>query len=172
LSAGFIEPLEATSIVMSAISLESLTRFDLDYKKYTKIGIYNVIIAELTNNIMEFLQYHYFSKRNDTEFWTEMNNTNKVSKGLNKIMNELHSNVTINNKIDSIFSLQNWFMVGHGLGLITNETLIEKYKNHIDRSFLDNHYKNEIIPKSKELFDEAYTESEYLKKIKEKYNGI
>ena len=172
LSAGFIEPLEATSIVMSAISLESLTRFDLDYKKYTKIGVYNVIIAELTNNIMEFLQYHYFSKRNDTEFWIEMNNDNKVSKGLNKIMNELHSNVTISNKIDSIFSLQNWFMVGHGLGIITNETLIEKYKNHIDRSFLDNHYENEIIPKSKELFDDAYTESEYLKKIKEKYNGI
>ena len=63
-------------------------------------------------------------------------------------------------------------MVGYGLGLITNETLIEKYKNHIDRSFLDTHYEKEIIPKSKELFDEAYTESEYLKKIKEKYNGI
>ena len=170
LSSGFLEPLEATSIVMSAISLESLTKFDLDYKNYERIGSYNMIIASITNNIMEFIYYHYMTERKDTEFWKFYTKQENISNYLEKIMNSLHNDIHIKSFNDSIFSLQNWVMIGHGLGLITNNKFIEKYKNGGAIEDLESFYKNEIVKKSNDLFQQIVSESEYLKIIKKKYD--
>ena len=172
LSSGFLEPLEATSIVMSAISLESLTKFDLNYKNYERMGNYNINIASITNNIMEFIYYHYMTKRSDTEFWKFYTKQENISNYLQKIMNSLHNDINIKSFNDSIFSLQNWVMIGHGLELITNDTFIKKYKDGGDINDLESFYENEVIKKSNNLFLHIINESEYLKKIKEKYNGI
>jgi tryptophan halogenase len=170
LSSGFLEPLEATSIVMSAISLESLTRFDLDYKNYERVGNYNMNIASITNNIMEFIYYHYITQRKDTDFWEFYTKQENISNYLQKIMNSLHSDIHIKSFNDSIFSLQNWVMIGHGLGLITNDTFIKKYKESGNIDAIQNFYKNEVIKKSNELFQNVIDESQYLKNIKKKYD--
>jgi tryptophan halogenase len=91
LSSGFFEPLEATSIWNTVQSLVFLTEScllgiinnDKSYKDY-----YNDVCN--TNNKMteNFLQLHYLTDRNDSEFWRQFRIKNEIHKEfieLNKI---------------------------------------------------------------------------------------
>ena len=73
LSSGFTEPLEATSIWMATEQLRTLETFvdimftnDEDTKQE-----YNKLIANNNDIVMEFLHFHYMTKRNDSPFWKE-----------------------------------------------------------------------------------------------------
>lgn len=73
LSTGFLEPLEATSIMQTIRHLELITSLKLNLlevpkREKKKISLMN---AELTSEIADFLYLHYFSDRNDTEFWRQ-----------------------------------------------------------------------------------------------------
>lgn len=81
LSSGFFEPLEATSIWATIHSLITLCDnclpglFNRD-KNY--IDSYNKIINKSNLIIENFLQLHYITKRNDTEFWKNFKEHNKI----------------------------------------------------------------------------------------------
>jgi len=64
LSAGFLEPLEATSLMTVAYQLENWGP-GVSYKSY------NDKIKRLNRENMLFVYYHYMGKRNDTGFWND-----------------------------------------------------------------------------------------------------
>ncbi len=64
LSAGFLEPLEATSLMTVAFQLENWHP-EIGYAKY------NDKIRRLNKENMLFIYYHYMGKRNDTDFWKD-----------------------------------------------------------------------------------------------------
>ena len=64
LSAGFLEPLEATSLMTVAYQLENWGP-GVSYKSY------NDKIKRLNRENMLFVYYHYMGKRNDTDFWND-----------------------------------------------------------------------------------------------------
>jgi len=68
LSAGFVEPLEATSIGSIIQQAFCLNQFlpSLDKKSFNKHNDY------LFTNLIEFVQLHYLTKRQDTLFWNDM----------------------------------------------------------------------------------------------------
>lgn len=81
LSSGFIEPLEATSIWVTLRSLDNLL------KKYKSSllsdneknkQLYNRDVYEMNDQIKDFIQLHYLTERNDSEFWTNYRNKNKI----------------------------------------------------------------------------------------------
>ena len=108
---------------------------------------------------MEFINYNYMTKRSDTEFLKFYTKQENISNYLQKIMNSLHNDINIKSFNDSIFSLQNWVMIGHGLELITNDTFIKKYKDGGDINDLESFYENEVIKKSNNLFLHIINES-------------
>jgi flavin-dependent dehydrogenase len=76
LSAGFVEPLEATSIHATIIQLDTLLSTALNFvgKKEdiiydANINLYNKIIAKVFDDIKDLIQIHYMTDREDTEFW-------------------------------------------------------------------------------------------------------
>jgi tryptophan halogenase len=72
LSSVFTEPLQATSIHITIVQLTLLTREILKKKKEFTIeekGKYNSFMNRMCDDYVTFLQMHYLTKRNDTDFW-------------------------------------------------------------------------------------------------------
>jgi tryptophan halogenase len=89
ISAGFVEPLEATSISFSIQQIRCLCTLIASGDSET----YNYHMNSTFNNIFDFIQAHYITKREDTSFWKEVKNnlnvTNSLSENLIKWKNRL-----------------------------------------------------------------------------------
>jgi tryptophan halogenase len=170
LSAGFTEPLEATHILITQLSLQLISKFDIDYKNYSKIGNYNLVIADINDLVVDFLQYHYITKRTDSGFWNDCRNNARFSNRLKKVIETIQSNVEMDSQTaNSIFGLQNWIMVGNGVGIISDDVLIEKYNKNKLKDDVDSYYQSHIY-KIKNSYMNIVDESEYLNYIKNKKN--
>lgn len=66
LSYGFIEPLEATSLMSTIMQLKRLidTNFNVEYRDR-----YNTWCYDINEQNLNFIRYHYLCERNDTPFW-------------------------------------------------------------------------------------------------------
>lgn len=80
LSAGFTEPLEATSIWIQILSLR---HYLLQHEAFVKgdphvRSSYNEFVSEINTYMAEFIHAHYKTKRNDSEFWRTFSELNKT----------------------------------------------------------------------------------------------
>lgn len=88
LSSGFIEPLEATSIWTT---IRALTILFEDYSKTigtknkTEIETFNKRMREFNEEIKDFIQLHYITKRSDSIFWKEYQTKNIISERIKKL---------------------------------------------------------------------------------------
>jgi len=69
LSGGFLEPLEATSIMTTILQLEAF--YDTTLKKMT-IKKYNKFVNTINTQNMIFIYYHYLTNKKDTNFWKKV----------------------------------------------------------------------------------------------------
>lgn len=79
LSSGFLEPLQATSIHTSIVQTQLFFDFIFqeDKENFMNDGnrnIYNEKITLLYDDFRDLLQFHYMSKRNDSDFWKFIHN--------------------------------------------------------------------------------------------------
>jgi len=135
LSTGFTEPLEATSVWLSAAQLDLLMNFLSDIKTLNKksIDTYNRLVANNNDNLLGFLYLHYMTKRNDSPFWKEFKNKNKMPEHLNYFIERIKDSslnlVDITNtKGNAYFSYTSYLLVSQGLGLISNKKDMTFYK--------------------------------------------
>ena len=68
LSYGFLEPLEATSLMSIIMQLKKL--IDIDFDESSK-NEYNEACSEVLEQNMLFTRYHYLCERDDTQFWKD-----------------------------------------------------------------------------------------------------
>lgn len=127
LSSNFVEPLEASSISTTiqqsrllAGGLWNWARSDT-----STIAHYNEVFDDLMSNILDFIQLHYFTERNDTEFWRWCKNE-MVATDFNKANLENFKSNFINQillpedgtmSLFRIYDCLNWIQVMHGLRL-------------------------------------------------------
>ena len=126
LSAGFVEPLEASaigfSIQQSFLLAELLPMYSCD-TQYSK-KIYNNQSTELMENIIDFVSLHYCTNRNDTNFWKfvkTLPKTNSFREKIELFNNSFPSSGHFKNR-DLMFKEANWIYIMHGLGLISKST--------------------------------------------------
>lgn len=120
LASGFIEPLEATSImnlIASLNKLQSFNIFEVDDNDRTQ---YNNYIVTVSEQIVSFLVNHYKCDRTDTSFWRYINQL-KSPISLQKIKNEKELNIpnikkifNISNSDSIVFSEKNYQIVDYG----------------------------------------------------------
>ena len=107
---------------------------------------YNEVIANNNDMVMEFLHYHYMTKRDDSPFWKEFRNKNNLPKFNVKLQQIQKGNLrwyhTTGEKLSSTFNLMSWLHVGEGLGLIKDISIkgyenlnptVEEYGRHLPR---------------------------------------
>lgn len=173
LSAGFTEPIEATSIFTSVNQL-----FSLDVETIEKCiagsdepaKFYNEQAALFNDYTKDFLQYHYFTKRTDTNFWKEYYDTTYKSENLIKKMSKWNDTIPVQMDFDKEpFTLYNWLNVGLGLGLF-DEKIFEKNLSKSDLEKLKNWHTAQEEYNDK-LFNLAIEETECLEIIKKFYYG-
>lgn len=146
LSAGFIEPLEATSIQVLAYQLiQALTEpLNLAKRDETYAKVYNERVSDYNEELMSFIYWHYMTKRDDTEFWRSFHDINKAPELCQYYLKsweyEIPNFYQFYQRIN--FSEDSWLTVGAGLGLMN--------KDHLEKYFEEN---EQVRERCKEVVD-------------------
>jgi tryptophan halogenase len=169
LSSGFLEPLEATSIWITVISLHLLIECvsGLVYRDEKSIKEYNELFKKKVESILALVRLHYHTKRCDTPFWKEFFYKNKTPKMLEEIL-EIY-NYRLPSLIESstynAFPTHSWYNVVAGNEIFSKE-LIEKECNTYNlKNFSNDNFKKLL----KDYSDKCYNHDVYLNKIR---NGL
>ena len=172
LSSGFNEPLEATALLVSMVQLSELTKDIIDGRKDVDVQDYNYKMATYNDDIVDFLQFHYLTKRTDTPFWTNYWESN-MSEPLKHILETYHSK----NKLELIhnpnlcFNRKNFIECGKGQGIFTDEFFINQYDTFENKQLIHKiHTYNEL--KLKELLSKSINYKNFLTMIKIAYNKV
>ena len=130
LSGCFFEPLEATSIGLT-IQQSFLLMHRLQNYDENVIKDYNKSFESITENIRDFIVLHYLTKRNDTEFWKNILNTEipeSLKDNLEKWKTKLPISEDFRNTSNySMFSAHNFIVVMTGLELFDNKAILQEY---------------------------------------------
>jgi tryptophan halogenase len=171
LSAVFTEPLEATSILISMVALMELSVDKLNNYNENTIKEYNDFMSSYNDTIVDFLQFHYITKRNDTPFWEYYTKYAPLSENLSSIVEEYIRNgdFEVNQDNKTVFAKNNYLEVGHGLRFFNDEYFIEKYKKFNSQQHIE-----EVHEQNAEVVGNAlansFTEKEFLDLVKIAYD--
>lgn len=154
LAQGFVEPLEATSILVTDFSANLLSKNFPKYKEDIEISssYCNKAVKYTWERVIDFVQLHYLiSDRKDSEFWRANISNTYVSDVLAERLAMWR--ITPPKKSDffssfDIFGVENYLFVVYGMKYSTRlGSLTEKAKKQ-----------------SKELIDEVHAQSELMSK--------
>jgi tryptophan 7-halogenase len=127
LSSGFIEPLEATSIMTLIISLNKLKSYNLFQSNNENTNDYNKYVTNISEQIVSFLVNHYKCGRVDTPFWRHIN-VLKSPDSLQKIKNTTELDGSIMKKIFGISNLDSLIFSESQYQLVDYGHIIKKNK--------------------------------------------
>lgn len=123
LAAGFIEPLEATSLMQLSFQLQMF--FSL-YETKSRDKINNYYLQQ-TQEIVDFLYLHYVTNKKNTKFWEFFTKNNEMPIFIKNLLENIKegppNELTFKNKI---FNFTNYFYVLIGNKIIKKENL-QKY---------------------------------------------
>ena len=149
LSSSFIEPLESTSLWLTISQLEIFKHFlhDLHDTPESSLTLFNEILTNNMNEIVNFVYLHYITSRNDSEFWRTFQDKHPPPPAFSNMLtllkkNDLNHFNFIKSQCTTIFPLSSYLQVAYGLEIIGNDSDIssryntfpstEEYKYMID----------------------------------------
>jgi tryptophan halogenase len=120
LAGSFVEPLEASSIGTSIQQAFGLGGSIVNWTRGDELvgEVYNRTFEAVAKNIIDFVQLHYITKRDDTEFWRNCKNlklTDFNQQTLEHFKNVLPNKSYFSNTNWTLFSELNWIQVLAGL---------------------------------------------------------
>jgi tryptophan halogenase len=163
LSQSFVEPLEATSIWVSLINLDSFLNTG---GIYNKTKIYRKKINEYcllnNNHVLDFLRLHYITKREDSLFWKEFQDKNKITESLEEKLINLNSyeNCFFTHEYN-IFVKTSWLQVSSGLGLLSDKNYKIHYEKIIDKQRVMLEYLN-LLQNQENMIKTCVSHKEFL----------
>lgn len=134
LSASFVEPLEAssigTSIQQAVLLAENIVNYsDLNIKEYNKD------CRDILENIRDFVVLHYLGKRNDTQFWRDVQQLEipeSLKDKLDKWQYSLPSEkdfASVTEKV--LFSHFHYILIMHGLNMFNIDNIKYEYNMRV-----------------------------------------
>jgi tryptophan halogenase len=169
LSSGFIEPLEATSIMQSLFVLQ---RFMSDKQNlYTKNNFikkrFNDIYLDETQQVVNFLYLHYMTNKTNTNFWKNFIKNNKMPEKIFHIVNICKDKVLVKDVdllSDTVFGSSSYYYV-----LIGNKIINKKDMQKQSAFVLDNNKKQNyenILNEQKIIIPKFLTHKNFIDIIK------
>jgi tryptophan halogenase len=146
LSGIFVEPLEASSIGTTIQQCFILMPDLFFYEKGDELTAerYNGQMRAISENIVDFIQLHYFTKRDDTEFWRWCKQEivpTEFNKKYLEYFKKHYPNINCFNSPMILFSYLNYGQVMHGLGMMDNNYINNKYQTHMkEYSYIVEHF--------------------------------
>ena len=129
LSSAFIEPLEATSIHATLLQashfIENYYKEDMPFECELLSKQYNSEMAQMWDNIRDFIVFHYITPRKDTEFWTQSASKKRRSEKLNNLLIMWKHRMPrlidyVNDVGNNFYNLGNilWYQIAIGMKLL------------------------------------------------------
>lgn len=137
LSSTFTEPIEATSIWLIITQLRNLTSDVIHNINADEIYDYNKLIADTGDGVLDFLQLHYITDRNDTDFWKDYQKTTTLTPKMKRRLDSWKRRTPNNSDTDGLFTQfeqYSWLAVCYGNGII-DQSVYERENEEYD---LDN----------------------------------
>lgn len=163
LSQSFVEPLEATSI---GSAIQSVFAFLGHFPSNSKEQ-YNQCMADIFDNIVDYVQAHYLTKREDTPFWKEVKYNLKLTDGLQSKLDMWKTRLPAGTDFYGrwhMFGPVNYIPILHGLGWFD----VDAIKREFESSPLDKCRSNE---KEQEIWNLGrslkMSHRQFLKVVKE-----
>lgn len=149
LSSIFVEPLEASSI---GTTIQQCANLIATIKHYTKgeestARQYNKLMTQIADNIVDFIQLHYFTQRDDTEFWRWCKHSLKITDFNQENLDYFKKNNVDNNFFREpllLFKTLNFMQVMHGLRQIDHSHSLDVYDSHCREKY-DRDIENMLI---------------------------
>ena len=181
LSAGFVEPLEATSIQVSTFALRAFAFKinDMIRNRKTASAEFNQEMKQTNDHILSFLHFHYLSKRNDTDFW-KLFSSNNVAPPFVKKFNEIskktlpkdpdHNYLTIATCPAGInpknpFSIYSWHMVGAGINYFNPNTASRDLEQYRDFNLEES--QSRLLATLNTVASNTYKHTDYIEYLKQ-----
>ena len=130
LASGFVEPLEATSIWVSIMSLrEVLANTELMASRDERIvKEYNSYMSNLNQEVRDFIYFHYMSDRDDTKFWNKFSDIEKAPERIKTLLDKWsYRSPRIEDKYGVFWVLESWYSVGCGINKVDKEVMKQSY---------------------------------------------
>lgn len=176
LSSGFIDPLEATAMVL----IEFSAKFLKDHLPATKddlatlAGKYNQRMDLHWKNIVDFIKLHYvLSERTDSDYWLNHRGQRSIPDSLQRSMAmwksraPWHADVEV---AESMFPPASYQYILYGMGFETQSALANRRFADRERAHLENLLKNKQTELQK-LCQHLPTNRKLLNDIKQSWNN-
>lgn len=126
LSSGFIEPLEATSIWMSIVSIRSVLTYmkGITERSEAHIEAFNTETNNAVNDVLTFVYFHYLTNKVDTPFWRDFAKNNKQPDFIQALIKQNKDvvHVTADARFaPQAFTPHSWLQVGTGTRFFNQE---------------------------------------------------
>jgi len=143
LAQGFLEPLEATSILLSDFSAELLAKnFPRDTADIECANTYyNKVVTYAWERTVDFIKLHYcLSDRDDSAFWQENREPSSFSAELKQRLNKFKLRPPQQSDFFSRFDMfddKNFLYVLYGMNFTTQKTLISEHEQSHSKKLLE-----------------------------------
>ena len=171
LAAGFIEPLEATSIWAAAAQLDHSLRHFVLTKDRNSLDFFrkrfNQTIENSNDRVLDFIYLHYITKRKDTKFWRDFRKINKPTPGILAILNEIENGpldiVAVEKMNEMKYHIMKWsdssyLEICNGLGLLD-----KKFAKNYSENFNPIPSLDEYTIKANNIINKLLGHKEFLK---------
>jgi len=165
LCGSFVEPLEASSIGNTILQAFAFVRVLPAWKSDRKISkLFNAQFEDSFNNIVDFIQLHYFTKRSDSKFWKELSNV-MIKTDFNQeyidIWRKTLPQKTVFNNRYYMFQAEDFASVMSGLGLYDKEYIKQQLLKNYSLTKIQNNLKiyNDYLKSTK---NQKYIKHEIL----------
>lgn len=165
LSAGFIEPLEATSIMQTIIILQRFmsNKENINSKNEIIKKQFNNICLKETNEIVDFLYLHYTTNKKNTEFWKNFTKNNLMPVNINYLFNTCKDK-PLSNNFDllnyKIFPIPSYYYVLIGNDILTYKDMKKNAKHILNKIKLSNY--DFILEQQTKIIPNLLTHNQFI----------
>jgi tryptophan halogenase len=131
LSSGFIEPLEATSIMQIIVLLQRLfTNPSLMFNKNQfAVDHFNDKYVNDCKEVLDLIQLHYLTNKENTLFWSEFKNKNKISESLTKKINIINNSILLQEDVGKMFPSDSYYLITKGMNILNLDNIKSIYSS-------------------------------------------
>lgn len=169
LASGFIEPLEATSLWTTAQTISQAlgTPELLKSRDPRVIDEFNKKFRDMHDQVVDFVYFHYMSKRSDTEFWKQFSDISRAPEFVQNMMETWEYRLPeYKDYANKMFLLDSWISVAAGLGHL-NKDMYQQASDAVGLPSLSLGAYEELERRQKEAILLCLTHDDLLSQLKD-----
>lgn len=166
LSGGFIEPLEATSIWVTTMTLQSVlgNTNNMRIRHNGPADEVNRKFVDRNKQVLDFIYFHYMNGRQDTDFWKHYSYEN-APEGLKDILDTWEYRVPeYQDFVNKLFILNSWMMIAQGKKTLDKEILRQTSDIELLDIRVGDTY-NSLIEKRKQASESFVSHKDFLEDL-------